>query len=121
MAVGAAASAGEAGKRVATDAGSLAAQVAKATGDAAAKAKDAVANFAGEHPIKIEEVIKTASRVPGVRIDRGNYLLGVLNVHTAEGMARSAVETSPAEAGVPEELINKLANDAIAKPHAMKT
>ena len=77
------------------------------TGDVAIRAKDAVANLTDEHPLKIEEVIEAASRVPGVRIDRDSYLVGALNVHITQEMAIEAVQTSPAEAGMPEDLIDK--------------
>ncbi|MDO4403584.1 MAG: hypothetical protein Q4C09_00975 [Atopobiaceae bacterium] len=121
MAAEAAANAGEAVTKAASDAGTLATQAAKATGDAAIMAKDAVTNFADEHPIKIEEVIEAASKVPGVSINRESYLLGALNIHTTESMAQAAVETSPAEAGVPEELINKLADEAISYENNLAT
>lgn len=93
----------------------------KTAGDAAIRAKDAVANLADEHPVKIEEVIEAASRVPGVRIDRDSYLIGALSVHTTQEMAIGAVETSPAEAGVPEDLIDKLAEEAIAYENNLAT
>lgn len=121
MAAGAVSSAGEAVGKAATNTGALAQRAAGATGEAVVKAKDAVVNFADEHPIKIEEVIESASHVPGVRIDREKYLLGALNVHTTEDMARAAVETTPANAGVPEELIGKLAQEAIAFENNLAT
>ncbi|MBR3160170.1 MAG: hypothetical protein IKF14_13885 [Atopobiaceae bacterium] len=91
------------------------------TGDAAIRAKGAVANLADEHPLKLEEVIEAASRVLGVRIDRDSYLVGTLNVHTTQEMAIGAVETSPAEAGVPEDLIDKLTEEAIAYENNLAT
>ena len=121
MAAGAATGVQETGGRVTADMESFVTQATTITDSAAIKAKDMVTNFADEHPIKIEEVIEAASRVPGVRIDRENYLLGALNVHATECMAQSAVATSPAEAGVPEELIDKLANDAIAYENNLAT
>ena len=51
--------------------------------------------------------------MPGVHIDREKYLTGALSIHATEQMAREAVETTPALAGVPEELIEKLAQEAI--------
>lgn len=99
--------------KLADSAGALASQAAKATGEAAIKAKDAVANFAEEHPVKIEEIIDAAGHVPGVRIDRESYLYGALNLHTTETMAHEAVDTTPAQAGVPDDLIDKLAEEAI--------
>ena len=121
MAAGAASSAGGAVGKAASNTGKLARRAASATGGAVVKAKDAVVNFADEHPVKIEEVIEAASHVPGVRIDREKYLLGALNVHTTEDMARAAVETSPANAGVPEELIDRLAREAIEYENNLAT
>ena len=109
--------AAESAEKLATEAagnaGALATRAVKATGDAAALAKDKVTDFAEEHPVKIEEVVERAAKVPGVHIDREKYLTGALSIHATEQMAREAVETTPALAGVPEELIEKLAQEAI--------
>ena len=120
-AAGAAASAGKAAGKAAGNAGALASKAAKATGDKALKAKDAVVDYAEEHPVNIEEIVARAACVPGVKIDREKYLLGALNVHTTEEMAQAAVETNPAQASVPEDLIEKLADDAIAYENNLAT
>lgn len=111
----------EAAAKAADSAGMLAKQAAQTTGEAAAKAKESIAAFAEDHPVKIEEVIEAAAKVPGVKIDRDAYLLGALSVHTTEAMAQAAVETSPAKAGVPADLIDKLAGEAIAYENNLAT
>ena len=124
--------AGKAAIDVSKQAGAVAANAAKATGEAASKAanatgemavkaKDAVSGYAEQHPIKIEEVIENAAKVPGVHIEREKYLIGALNIHTTEQMAREAVETTPAHAGVPDELIEKLAREAISYENNLAT
>lgn len=117
----AAVSAGQAAGKAAGSAGTLAKQAAKATGEAAIKAKDTVVAFADEHPVKIEEVVEKAALVPGVRIERENYLLGALSIHTTQEIAHAAVATSPALAGVPADLIDKLAEEAIAYENNLAT
>ena len=101
--------------------GEAAAKAANATGEMAVKAKSAVSGYVEQHPIKIEEVIENAAKVPGVHIDREKYLTGALNIHATEQMAREAVETTPALAGVPDELIEKLAREAISYENNLAT
>lgn len=112
-AASAAANAGDAVSKAAGNAGALATRTAKATGEAVVKAKDKAVEFADTHQVSIEEVISTAAKVPGVHVDREKYLMGALRVHATEQMAREAVEKTPALAGVPEDLIDRLAQEAI--------
>lgn len=54
-----------------------------------------------------------AARLPGVRIDRQAYLRTALRRHCSEDDVRRAIEESPAEAGIPLDVLERVANEAI--------
>ncbi|WP_404951703.1 hypothetical protein HFP69_07895 [Streptomyces sp. ARC12] len=54
-----------------------------------------------------------AARLPGVRIDREAYLRTALARHCAEGELRRAIEETPAAAGIPLAVLDRVANESI--------
>ena len=58
-------------------------------------------------------VLASAARLPGVRIDRNAYLRNALSRHCTEDELRRALETTPAEAGIPLAIIDKAADESI--------
>lgn len=107
--------AGVAGQ-LAVNVGGAIAESAKKAGEAAEgiveKAKDIEMPPLPE--ISFGEVLDKAVQVPGVKVDRVSYLSGALTKNLSAEMARAAVEATPADAGVPSDLIDRLADEAIA-------
>ncbi|GAA3788082.1 hypothetical protein GCM10022403_023220 [Streptomyces coacervatus] len=62
---------------------------------------------------RFSAVLVSAAKLPGVRINREAYLRSALARHCSEDDIRRAVEESPAVAGIPVEILDKLANDSI--------
>lgn len=62
---------------------------------------------------RFSAVLVSAAKLPGVRINREAYLRSALARHCSEDDIRRAVEESPAAAGIPVEILDKLANDSI--------
>ncbi|MFJ6723921.1 hypothetical protein ACIQPQ_03310 [Streptomyces sp. NPDC091281] len=58
-------------------------------------------------------VLLAAAKLPGVRIDREAYLRSALARHCSEDDIRTAVLESPAAAGIPAGILDKVANDSI--------
>ena len=54
-----------------------------------------------------------AARLPGVRIDREAYLRTALRRHCAEDEIRRATEETPAAAGIPLDILDRVANESI--------
>ncbi|MDF6018825.1 hypothetical protein [Streptomyces sp. JH34] len=54
-----------------------------------------------------------AARLPGVRIDRAAYLRTALARHCSEDDVRRAMEETPAAAGIPLGVLDRVANEAI--------
>ncbi|WGD39502.1 hypothetical protein [Streptomyces cathayae] len=62
---------------------------------------------------RFSAVLLAAAKLPGVRINREAYLRSALARHCSEDDIRKAVEESPAAAGIPVEVLDKVANDSI--------
>ena len=58
-------------------------------------------------------VLETAAKLPGVRIDRSNYLRTALKKYCTPEQLEKAIAQSPAAAGVPLPVIKELANTSI--------
>lgn len=54
-----------------------------------------------------------AAKLPAVRIDRETYLRAALSRHCAEDEIRTAIEQTPAAAGIPLDVLDKVANESI--------
>lgn len=82
----------------------------------ATKSQEAVvhaidANGNGE--IDIEDVIILGLKTPGVRIDRANFLQKELFKHCEQSVIDTAIATTPAQAQIPPELIELIADNVI--------
>ncbi|MGO1406101.1 MAG: hypothetical protein ACTHW3_10670 [Leucobacter sp.] len=75
--------------------------------------------------IKAMQLLNTAAKAPGVRIDRTAYLQSALKRYCTETQIEQAIATSPAEAGVPSTVIKSVADASInfetAKVTALST
>ncbi|GAA0953259.1 hypothetical protein [Actinocorallia libanotica] len=58
-------------------------------------------------------VLVAAARLPGVRINRDAYLRKELGRHCSEDQVRRAIAETPAAAGIPLEVLDKVANSSI--------
>src|SRR5438105_3378285 len=58
-------------------------------------------------------VLRTALALPGVRIDRKAFLRRALSKHVTEEVLQSAIDTSPAKAGVSKDTIRGIATATI--------
>src|SRR6266404_2474995 len=58
-------------------------------------------------------VLRTALALPGVRIDRKAFLRRALSKHVAEDVLQSAIDSSPAKAGVSKDTIRGIATATI--------
>ncbi|MCF3960416.1 hypothetical protein [Streptomyces fuscigenes] len=62
---------------------------------------------------RFSAVLAAAARLPGVRIDREAYLRKALARYCSDDEIRSAIEETPARAGIPIETLDKAATDSI--------
>ncbi len=60
-----------------------------------------------------ENVLAAAAQVPGVRIDREEFLRSALGKKYSPDVVEKAIEVAPAAAGIGPEEIGKIANDSI--------
>ncbi|WNZ12081.1 hypothetical protein [Streptomyces sp. 11x1] len=58
-------------------------------------------------------LLLAAAKLPGVRINREAYLRSALSRRCSEDDIRRAVEETPAAAGIPGEVLDRVANDSI--------
>ena len=54
-------------------------------------------------------ILGAALKIPGARIDRAAFLRSALTPHVASDLVLAAIDRTPAKAGVPKELIAKVA------------
>ena len=62
---------------------------------------------------KFEQVLHASAQMPGVRIDRDKFLRSELKRYCPVDQVDLAVATTPAEAGVPIDVVSKIANSVI--------
>lgn len=60
------------------------------------------------------KALAVATKVPGIRIDRAAFLRRSLTRYCTEDQVRVAIEQTPAAAGIPAHILNKLADASIA-------
>ena len=80
------------------------------------KAKDAVIKALdqnGNGTIDIEDIIVLAIKTPGVHITRANFLKKELFKNYSQEVIDKAIATSPAQAGIPSDEIDKIADEVI--------
>ena len=64
-------------------------------------------------PISFEMVLKTAAGLPGVRIEREQFLAAALKPYYSDDVVEKAIMHNPAYAGIRVEQIDKIANASI--------
>ncbi|MFD9544115.1 hypothetical protein [Streptomyces sp. NPDC060022] len=62
---------------------------------------------------RFSALLAGAARLPGVRIDREAYLRTALARHCSEDDVRRAMEETPAAAGIPLDVLDRVANESI--------
>lgn len=62
---------------------------------------------------KFTQILDAAAKLPGVRINREQYLRSAFKRHCSEEQIEAAVRTSPAVAGIPMNIITEAANTSI--------
>ncbi|MFC8452695.1 hypothetical protein [Kitasatospora sp. NPDC057223] len=68
-----------------------------------------------ENPeLRFSAMLVRAANLPGVRINREAYLRQTLARHFSEDEIRRAIEKTPAAAGIPLEVLDRLANSSIS-------
>ena len=72
-----------------------------------------------EGPTWILRVIQAAMVMPGARVDRAAFLCSELKAHCKSIQVSKAIDSSPSQAGIQPELVDKIANSVI-KPHTIK-
>ena len=86
------------------------------TTEIAAKTKNEVVNFIDENgngEIDIEDVIVKGLRVPGIRINRANFLQKELLKRYPQEMIDEAIRTNPMSAGIKPKDIDEIADQVI--------
>ena len=81
------------------------------------KAKDAVIKSLDQNEngtVDIEDVIALAIKFPGVHITRSNFLYKELFKNHPQEIVEKAIATTPAQAGIPADEIDKIADEVIA-------
>ncbi len=63
--------------------------------------------------IHLEDLIDKAFKIPGIKVDRENFLRKELEVHYESDFVNQAIEQTPMMAGIPSEDINKIADAVI--------
>ena len=89
---------------------------AKAAGDFVIKRKDELVkqlDVNGNGSIDIDDIINTAIKIPGARIDRKKFLRKEFTIHYDQDVVDKAVKTTPINAGIPKEDIDKIADEVI--------
>ncbi|MGW7595688.1 hypothetical protein ACWGK9_42370, partial [Streptomyces rubiginosohelvolus] len=61
---------------------------------------------------RFSALLATAAKLPGVRIDREAYLRTALRRHCSEEDIRRATEETPAAAGIPLDVLDRVANES---------
>lgn len=63
--------------------------------------------------IDIDDIIVLAMKTPGIRVDRDKFLRNEFRIHYDQDTIEKAIETTPANAGIPLEDINQIADAVI--------
>lgn len=96
--------------------GKAAVSVAGKTKDIAVRSQEAVCETLdqnGDGKIDIEDVIIMGLKVPGIRIDREQFLRKEFQTKCTPEVIERAVESTPLRAGVPQEVVDGIADEVI--------
>ena len=108
--------AGKAAAGVAQNVGKAAVVVADKTKAVATKSQQAILNAVdqnGNGEIDIEDVIIMGLKVPGIRINRANFLQSELQKNYPQEVIDDAIAHNPLHANIPQEAIDRIANEVI--------
>lgn len=101
---------------VSQNVGKAAVYVANKTKDIGVKSKEAVMNAVdqnGNGEIDIEDVIVMGLKVPGIRIDRANFLQKELQKYFPQEIIDDAIAHNPLHAEIPSDVVDKIADEVI--------
>ena len=96
--------------------GKTAATVADKTKEVATKSQQAIMGAIdqnGNGEVDIEDVIIMGLKVPGIRIDRANFLQKELHTKFSQEVIDDAIAFNPLHAKIPVEVIDKIADEVI--------
>lgn len=100
-----------------TDAtGKIATNISNKTKDIVDKSKDTVMTSIdanGDGKVDIEDIIILGLKTPGISVDRSEFLSKELMKNHPKEMINKAIATTPANAGIPAEDINLIADNVI--------
>ena len=107
---------GKAASTAADTVSKTAVSVAGKTKEVAAKSQQAILGAIdqnGNGEVDIEDVIIMGLKVPGIRIDRANFLQKELQTKFPQEVIDDAIAHNPLHANIPPEVIDKIADDVI--------
>ena len=107
---------GEKIKKAAADAQSFGEDAVDMAKGGIIAAKDAIVKAIDENDngeIDIEDIIIKGLKVPGIRINRSDFLRKEFFKHYPEDAINDAIAFNPSHAGIPLDVINKIADDVI--------
>lgn len=82
------------------------------------KAKQSVINAIDENgngAIDIEDIIIKALKIPGIKIERSDFLRAELNVKYPESVIEAAISETPSAAGIDVKVLDKIADNVIQR------
>ena len=97
-------------------AGKISANISGKTKEIITKSKDTVVttmDVNADGKVDIEDVIILALKTPGISISRDDFLSKELMKHCSKEIIEQAIATTPANAGIPLETINLIADNVI--------
>lgn len=103
-------------KGVADGVSKAASAVADKTKELASKSQTAILGAIdqnGNGEVDIEDVIIMGLKVPGIRINRANFLQKELHKNFPQETIDDAIENNPLHAGIPTKMIDKIADEVI--------
>ncbi len=103
-------------KHIAEDVGHAASAVADKTKEIISQSQTALINAVdqnGNGEIDIEDVIIMGLKVPGIRINRSNFLQKEFQKHLPQDIIDDAIAYNPLYAKIPTEIIDKIADEVI--------
>ena len=65
------------------------------------------------------KVLDAALKIPGAQVDRASFLRGELSQHVSEEKLRSAIDSTPAKAGISKKIVRQIAHATI-KRHLLR-
>ena len=75
----------------------------------------------GNGQIDLEDFVVKALRMPGIHVNRTEFLSGAFMKYCDKDTINKAIETSPAKAGIGRDIADKAANESIAKQTTLAT